>query len=277
MLDLQQGVTPLDFAYHVHSDLGHRCRGAKINGSIVPLTYQLKTGDKVEILTGKEVKPSRDWINPHLNYLKTPRAKAKVLHWFKMQDYDNNVQDGRELLDKELKSLGIKSERLIDVAQALHYKKIDDLYAGLGRGDIKMGQIISRLTPPETSEQNLQKFVRNNQLKPEVTGSDLSIEGVGNLLTFMARCCQPVPGDEVVGYITIGRGVSIHRRDCSNIIHASERQKQRFLQVNWGTATRESYVVNVLIKAFDRSELLKDVTALLSNEKSPCLFLANQQ
>lgn len=267
VLDLQQGVTPLDFAYHVHSDLGHRCRGAKINGHIVPLTYQLKTGDKVEVLTGKEIKPSRDWINPHLNYLKTARAKAKVLHWFKMQDYDDNVQDGREILDKELKSLGVKSEKLNDVATALHFKKTDDLYASLGRGDIKISQIVNRLAPPEITESNLLKFVKP-QHKPEVTGSDLRIEGVGNLLTFMARCCQPVPGDEVLGYITIGRGVSIHRRDCPNIIHASEKQKQRFLQVSWGSSTRENYVVDVLIKAFDRPELLKDVTSLLSNEKA---------
>lgn len=268
VLDLQQGVTSLDFAYHVHSDLGHRCRGAKINGHIVPLTYQLQTGDKVEVLTGKEIKPSRDWINPHLNYLKTARAKAKVLHWFKMQDYDNHVHDGRELLDKELKSLGIKSDKLNDVATALHFKKTDDLYASLGRGDIKMGQVINRLNPPETSEQNILKFVRHHQKQPEVTGSDLKIEGVGNLLTFMARCCQPVPGDEVLGYITIGRGVSVHRRDCPNILHASEKQKQRFLQVSWGSSTRENYVVDVLIKAFDRAELLRDVTSLLSNEKA---------
>lgn len=267
VLDLAHGVTPLDFAYHVHSELGHRCRGARINGHIVPLTYQLKTGDRVEILTGKQIKPSRDWINPHLNYLKTSRAKAKVLHWLKMQDYDRNIQDGRELLDKELKSLGIKSDKLNEVAIALHFKKLDDLYANLGRGDIKLGQIISKLTTPVTSELNLERFVKP-QPKPETTGNDLCIEGVGNLLTFMARCCQPVPGDLVVGYITIGRGVSVHRQDCPNIIHANERQKQRFLQVSWGSATRENYVVDILIKAFDRSELLKDITSLLANEKA---------
>lgn len=267
VLDLQHGVTPLDFAYHLHSDLGHRCRGAKINGHIVPLTYQLKTGDKVEVLTGKEIKPSRDWINPHLNYLKTSRAKAKVLHWFKMQDYDNNVQDGRELLDKELKSLGVKSDKLNEAVAALNFRKIDDLYASLGRGDIKIGQIVNKLTPTGTLEKNQLKLVKN-QARPEVTGSDLRIEGVGNLLTFMARCCQPVPGDTVIGYITIGRGVSVHRQDCPNIIHASERQKQRFLQVTWGSSTRENYVVDLVIKAFDRSELLKDVTSLLSNEKA---------
>ncbi len=268
VLDLPHGVTPLDFAYHVHSNLGHRCRGAKVNGHIVPLTYQLKTGDRVEVLTGKELKPSRDWINPHLNYLKTARAKAKVLHWFKMQDYDNNVQEGRELLDKELKALGIKSDKLQEIFSSFHLKKMDDLYANLGRGDIKIGQIINRLAPPENTEFDIQKFVRSNQPKPEAKGSDLRIEGVGNLLTFMARCCQPVPGEQVIGYITIGRGVSVHRQDCPNIIHASERQKQRFLQVKWGNATRENYVVDILIKAYDRSELLKDITSLLSNEKA---------
>ncbi|PJD91302.1 MAG: GTP diphosphokinase [Legionella sp.] len=268
VLDLPYGVTPLDFAYHVHSNLGHRCRGAKVNNHIVPLTYQLKTGDQVEILTGKELKPSRDWINPHLSYLKTARAKAKVLHWFKVQDYDKNVQEGREILDKELKSLGIKADKLGELLSAMHLKKLDDLFAGLGRGDIKMGQVISKLTPPEPAADSIKKFVRDLQRKPEVTGSDLQIEGVGNLLTFMARCCQPVPGDQVIGYITIGRGVSIHRQDCPNIIHASDRQKQRFLQVQWGLATREQYVVDVCIKAYDRPELLKDVTVLLSNEKA---------
>lgn len=275
VLDLPQGVTPLDFAYYLHSDLGHRCRGAKINGHIVPLTYQLKTGDKVEVLAGKEIKPSRDWVNPHLNYLKTSRAKAKVLHWFRMQDFEGNVQDGRDLLDKELKSLGIKSDKLNEVATALHFKKSEDLYASLGRGDIKLSQIVNRLAPPEISEQNILKFIKPHA-KPEVKGSDLQIEGVGNLLTFMARCCQPVPGDSVIGYITIGRGVSVHRQDCPNIIHASERQKQRFLQVSWGSTTRENYVVDVLIKAFDRSELLKDVTSLLSNEKAHVYALQTQ-
>lgn len=268
VLDLQQGVTPLDFAYHLHSDLGHRCRGAKINGHIVPLTYQLKTGDKVEVLSGKDIKPSRDWINPHLNYLKTARAKAKVMHWFKMQAYDNNLQEGRELLEKELKSLGIKSDKLNEVTTALHFKKVEDLYAAIGRGDVKLGQFVNRLSPPDNTEQNIIKFVRPQQKQPESKSSDLKIEGVGNLLTFMARCCQPVPGDEVLGYITLGRGVSIHRKDCSNVIHASEKQKQRFLQVSWGSATREHYVVDVLIKAFDRAELLRDVTSLLSNEKA---------
>lgn len=277
VLDLPQGVTPLDFAYHVHSQVGHRCRGAKINGHIVPLTYSLKTGDKVEILTGKEAKPSRDWINPHLNYLKTSRAKAKVLHWFKMQDYDKNKAEGHDILDKEMKALGIKSERLLDVSMDLNFKRLDDLYAALGRGDLKPGQILSRLTPvePETAEQTIHKILKPHT-KQDVTGSDLQIEGVGNLLTHMARCCQPVPGDHVIGYVTLGRGVAVHRQDCHNIIHAGERQKQRFLQVSWGNATREYYLVDILIKAFDRPGLLRDVTSLLANEKAHVFALQTQ-
>ncbi|CDZ79206.1 GTP pyrophosphokinase [Legionella massiliensis] len=276
VLDLPQGVTPLDFAYHVHSQIGHRCRGAKVNGSIVPLTYQLKTGDKVEVLTGKELRPSRDWINPHLNYLKTSRAKAKVLHWFKMQDYDEHRAQGHEILDRELKNLGIKTDRLHDVVTSFNFKRLDDLLAALGRGDIKLGQILNRLSPAEVEEQQVIHNLVKPHAKPEVRGSDLRIEGVGNLLTSMARCCQPVPGDEVVGYITIGRGVSVHRTDCPNIIHASERQKQRFLQVSWGSSTRDHYVVDVLIKAFDRSGLLRDVTSLLANEKAHVYALQTQ-
>ncbi|AHE67308.1 pppGpp synthetase, RelA/SpoT family [Legionella oakridgensis ATCC 33761 = DSM 21215] len=275
VLDLPQGVTPLDFAYQVHSEIGHRCRGAKVNGHIVPLTYVLKTGDKVEVLTGKDARPSRDWINPHLNYLKTPRAKAKVLHWFRMQDFDRNKADGHEILDKELKALGLKTDRLQEVAFAFNLKTLDDLYATLGRGDIKLGQILNRLTPVETIEETVQNIVKP-QTQPGISGSDLRIEGVGNLLTHMARCCQPVPGDEVIGYITLGRGVSVHRKDCPNIIHAGEKQRQRFLQVSWGSNTREQYVVDILIKAFDRTGLLKDVTSLLANEKAHVYALQTQ-
>lgn len=275
VLDLPQGVTPLDFAYHVHSELGHRCRGAKVNGHIVPLTYVLKTGDKVEVLASKQSKPSRDWINPHLNYLKTPRAKAKVLHWFKMQDYDKNKDAGHEILDKELKALGIKSTQLQSVVLAFNFKRLDDLLAALGRGDLKVGQILSRLTPADVIEEQPLPWVKREQ-KFDTSGGDLCIEGVGNLLTYMARCCQPVPGDDVVGYITLGRGVSVHRQDCLNILHASDKQKLRFLQVSWGSATRDHYVVDIFIKSFDRPGLLRDITSLLSNEKAHVYALQTQ-
>ena len=275
VLDLPQGVTSLDFAYHVHSEVGHRCRGAKVNGHIVPLTYCLRTGDRIEILTGKEARPSRDWLSPHLNYLKTSRAKAKVLHWFKMQDFDKNRADGQEILDKELKTLGIKSDRLPSVAEALHFKGQDEMLATLGRGDIKLSQILNRLAPLESQDVAIKTVDKMPVRKGNFSG-DLRIEGVGNLLTYMARCCQPVPGDAVIGYITLGRGVSVHRQDCPNIIHSTEKQRQRFLQVNWGSATRDNYVVDVLIRAFDRQGLLHDITTTLSNEKAHVFSLQTQ-
>ena len=275
VLDLPQGVTPLDFAYHLHSDVGHRCRGAKVNGRIVTLTSTLKTGDKVEILTGKEIKPSRDWINPNHNYLKTARAKAKVVHWFKMQDFEKNKEEGREVLEKELKVLGIKADRLQEVLPAFHFKRVDDLQAAIGRGDVKLSHVINRLTPTQPTEAFIPVF-KNVVTKPDGSRNDLRIEGVGSLLTTMARCCQPVPGDQVIGYITLGRGVSVHRQDCSNIIHSSEKQRQRFLEVSWGEVTCEQYMVDVLIKAFDRPGLLRDITALLSNEKAHVHALQTQ-
>lgn len=268
VIELPQGVTPLDFAYHVHSQLGHRCRGAKVNGTMVTLTYELKTGDRVEILTGKQDRPSRDWINPHLNYLKTSRAKAKVLHWFRMQDYESHKALGEEILEKEFKNLGLRAERLESVVESLHLKKIDDLYAALGRGDIKINQIIQRLQPvSETPQISVLKTNKVPQPIKHSSKEDLIIEGVGNLLTHMARCCQPLPGDPVVGYITLGHGVSIHRQDCDNILHASEKQQQRFLQVHWRSATQNLYQVQLGVRAFDRPGLLRDVTALLSTEK----------
>ena len=239
------------------------------------LTSTLKTGDKVEILTGKEIKPSRDWINPNHNYLKTARAKAKVVHWFKMQDFEKNKEEGREVLEKELKVLGIKADRLQEVLPAFHFKRVDDLQAAIGRGDVKLSHVINRLTPTQPTEAFIPVF-KNVVTKPDGSRNDLRIEGVGSLLTTMARCCQPVPGDQVIGYITLGRGVSVHRQDCSNIIHSSEKQRQRFLEVSWGEVTCEQYMVDVLIKAFDRPGLLRDITALLSNEKAHVHALQTQ-
>lgn len=266
IFDLPKGSTPLDFAYHLHTQLGHRCRGAKINGAMVPLTTALQTGDQVEILTAKQEKPSRDWMSPHLHYLKTSRAKAKVLHWFKMQDYEQHQAQGRALLEKELKSLNLKVDQLEKILPELHYKTEKDAFAALGRGDLKLSQVIHRLSTLHSTEPSPPVFIRHTH-RIEPVGHDLQIEGVGDLLTSMARCCQPVPGDAVIGYITLGRGVSIHRKDCPNILHSTEKQRQRFLQVTWGAQTQEHYLVDISIKAFDRVDLLKDITTMLALEK----------
>lgn len=263
--DLPLGATVLDFAYYLHTDLGHRCRGAKVNGSIVPLTYALHTGDRVEILTGKESRPSRDWISPHLHYLQTSRAKAKVLHWFKMQDFDKNCAEGHELLDKEIKALGIKTQQVQAILPMTHARTLEDLYAALGRGDIKLAQILNRLTPGERIVPNLP--IHNQEPRAaDVRRVNLRIEGVGNLLTHMARCCQPLPGEQVVGYITLGRGVSIHKQDCTNILHASEKQQERFLSVTWAQDHQDMYRVEIVIKAYNRTHLLQDIANLLANE-----------
>ena len=277
ILDLPHGVTSLDFAYHVHSDVGHRCRGAKVNGHIVPLTYLLKTGDKVEILTGKELKPSRDWINPHLGYLKTSRAKAKVLHWFKMEDFEKHQLLGQEMLDKELKALGIRSERVNDILADFNFKRVDDLRAALGRGDLKLGQVISRLKPAVNQpDSTMEHMIKLPPKRGALSSDDLRVEGVEHVLMHMARCCQPVPGDEVIGYVTVGRGVSVHRQDCTNILHSTEKQKDRFLEVTWGEETSERYAVDILIRAFDRQGLLRDISSLLANEKAYLFSLQTQ-
>ena len=272
ILDLPSGVTTLDFAYHVHSELGHRCRGAKVNGNIVPLTYVLKTGDVIEILTGKESKPSRDWINPHLHYLHTSRARAKVLHWFKMQDYEKNCSDGKEILDKELKALGLKNEQLNSVLPALHMKTLDDVRAAIGRGDLKVSQVLNKILPAEKIEVTAHTIIQRSLKKTRTLG-DLKVEGVGRLLTNMARCCQPLPGDDIIGYITLGRGISVHKKDCSNILHATEKQRTRFVSVSWSDEIHNVYSVDLLIKAFDRNNLLRDLTAVLSADRAHVLSL----
>lgn len=265
VLDLPVGSTPLDFAYYIHSQVGHCCRGAKVDGKIVPLTHQLKTGEQVEILTGKEVKPSLDWLNPHAHYLKSPRAKAKIHHWFKQQDFEKNKAEGISTLDKELARLNLKAEGLKEIALSLNFKKSDDMLAALGRGDMRLSQIINRLAPKEL-EPVLPKL-KNLTDKVNFDKGDVIIEGVGRLLTTMARCCNPVPGEDIIGYITVGRGVSVHKKECPNILLLEEAKKDRLLEITWGQTIGELYKVDIIIKAFDRPGLLRDITQLLLQEK----------
>jgi GTP pyrophosphokinase len=266
VIDLPVGSTPLDFAYHIHSQVGHRCRGAKVNGKMVPLTHQLNTGEQVEILTGREEKPSLDWLNPHAHYLKSSRAKAKIHHWFKQQDFEKNRSEGALILERELARLELKSKGLNQVASHLNFKTSDDMIAALGRGDLRLSQIINRLAPKELEpiEPKLKASTEGTQ---QEQASDVVIEGVGNLLTTIARCCNPVPGEDIIGYITVGRGVSVHKKDCPNIILLSEQKKDRLLEITWGEANESLYKVDVLITAFDRPGLLRDVTQLLVHEK----------
>ena len=268
IIDLPQGATPLDFAYAVHTEIGHRCRGAKVDGRIVPLTYQLKNGEQVEVLTARHGKPSRDWLNTHQGYLVTSRAKSRVRSWFKHQDYEHNISAGRSILDRELHRLGVSDLSIDRIAERLGFRQSDAMFAALGSGDVSTAQLagaVSELVPQgEVLRPRSQRAARRTD---DGIDEGISIQGVGNLLTTIARCCRPVPSDPIVGYITRGRGVTIHRQDCGNILRLQGDDRARLIEVDWGPASDRVYQVDILVEAYDRSGLLRDITALLSNEK----------
>ena len=266
ILDLPRGATPLDFAYTIHTEVGHRCRGAKVNGRIVPLTYILNSGEKVEILTAKQGRPSRDWLNPHLGYLHTTRARSKVRHWFKQQDRERNIQEGRVIVDRELQRLGLRDTKLEDVAARFNFHNLDELLAEVGRGEISIAQIVNVLQVSEITQPRLPiGDERQTAAKPNEPGS-VMIRGVGNLLTQIARCCKPMPGDPIVGFITRGKGVMVHRGDCTNILNLKDERRTRLVEVDWGLSG-DVYAVSIRIEAYDRQGLLRDITNVLSNEK----------
>lgn len=269
IIDLPVGSTPLDFAYHIHSDIGHGCRGAKVNGSIVNLVYTLKMGDQVEILSGKKLQPSRDWLNPHLGYLKTSRARAKVLHWFKEQDFERHQEEGEELLEREFKKLSIRSVALEDLAKQFKFKKKEDFFAALGRGDLKIGHVLQKVEQAETPllEPKMTP-VLSKPLSESPSGNALYIEGVGNLLTRLANCCKPTVQDPIVGYVTIGRGISIHRKNCPNILSLSLDKDNRVVEVSWGKKVHSHYSIALEIHAYDRQGLIRDITHLMGLENA---------
>ncbi len=267
VIDLPAGATVLDFAYHIHTDVGHRCRGVKVNGRIVPLNYVLKSGEQVEVLTGRQAHPSRDWLNPHLGYLKTSRARAKVRHWIKLQDREINIVAGRTALERELHRLGLSGQRLEEVAVRLNFNDVDGLMAALGRGDLPYGHVVSALIDLERTEDEPPTLPTLGKRSDRSAPGGFRILGVGNLLTTTARCCNPVPNDSIVGYITRGRGVTIHRSDCSNVLRLKEEDRDRLIDVEWGVLPDRVFPVDIRIQAYDRPGLLRDVTAVLANDK----------
>ncbi len=268
VVDLPAGSTPLDFAYHIHTEIGHRCRGAKVNGHIVPLTYQLNTGEQVEVLTVKHGEPSLDWLNADLAYVRTSRARGKIQHWFNVQNFDTHVAAGRTLLEKELQRLGVTNVAHDAVAQKLGFGQVDDFYAAIGRNETKMSQVVRAIqvdipvAPP--SEEDL---IQSRRPASKEGSSGVMVLGVGDLLTQFGNCCKPLPGDDIVGYITKGRGVTIHRKDCANVLRYASEAPERLVEVDWGKASERAYPVDVQITAFDRQGLLRDVSAILANEK----------
>ncbi len=235
----------------------------------MPLNYQLTNADQVEILTGKLESPSRDWLNMALGYVNTGRARAKIQHWFKQQARDKNIAEGQALLDREFKRLALLDLDFEALAQKLHFNSLDDLYAAVGASDIGVGQVLNaaqKQLDDANPQQPLIPF-KSSKATRQKKDSDFYIEGVGNLLTQIANCCNPVPGDAITGYITLGKGVSIHRQDCNNILQLQADEPQRIIKVEWGETPQSLYSVDIVIEAYDRYGLLKDITVLLDTER----------
>lgn len=268
VIDLPKGATPIDFAYALHSELGHRTRGAKINGSIVPLGTKLQNGQRVEILTSKHDSPSRDWLTPSFGYLQTPSARAKVRQWFKHQNFDENVAQGRAKLDREMHRAGAVAVNQEKVAQKLHFQKLEDCLAAIGRGDVSEHQLT--LAIQEFVSPKVEELVLKTPAKRPVTTqaeSGIIIEGVGNLHTTFAKCCKPMPQDMIVAYLTRSSGVTVHRAACSFISRLPEERRDRVLNAQWGAHQQFSTNIDIEIEAEDRQGLLRDVSDLFAREK----------
>lgn len=260
IIDLPKGATPLDFAYQVHTDIGHRCRGARINGKLVPLYQELKTGDRVEILTAKRGGPSRDWLNPNLGLVRTQRARSKIRVWFKKQEDEQNLSQGRDALERELQRLGLSEVNFEKMARDLSYKTPDEMFIELGNGDLSVNKVIKQFAQHEEAEEI---FEVSPSTTPSTSTNAIEVVGLKGMLSNMARCCNPMPGDPVIGFITRGRGATIHRQDCPNILQI--RDRERLLQVGWGHVEC-TYPVPVQIKAYDRHGLVNDISKLLADE-----------
>ena len=260
IIDLAAGSTPIDFAYHVHTDIGHRCRGARVNGKLVPLYQELKTGDQVEILTAKRGGPSRDWLNSNLGLVKTQRARSKIKAWFKKQEDEQNLAQGRAALERELQRLGITVINFEKMARELTFKTPEEMYIAIGTGDLSVNKVIRQLAETEETADILE-ITSPQEVKPSTDA--VEVVGLKGLLSTMAKCCNPMPGDQIVGYITRGRGATIHRQDCPNVLH--RKDKERFLQVGWGKV-EHTFPVSVTVKAYDRQGLMGDISTLLQAE-----------
>ncbi len=269
VIDLPRNSTPIDFAYRVHTELGHRCRGAKINGRLVPLDFQLQNGDQVEVISAKRGGPSRDWINPNMGYVATTRARGKIRTWFRKQARGENIAQGRQILEKDLKRLSVDLPFEL-VAHICGFEELDDFLAAIGYGDVTSQTIAQRVIEHERSQQGQDE---PEQLLTQTPHRTVSIEGVqvaglDGVLAHAARCCNPVPGDPIVGYVTKGRGVSIHKTNCPNIVSLIQRADHaRLVEVQWGAKSEEKYPVSIQVKAYDRAGLLRDVTGLVADEK----------
>lgn len=281
VVDLPLGSTVLDFAYYIHSHVGHKCIGAKVDGRIVQFTYQVETGQRIEIITSKHPNPKRDWLNPNLGYIKTSRARSKIQHWFKQQDRDKNIVAGREMLETELARTNLKIKDAQSAVERFNMVSMDDLLAGIGGGDVRLNQVVnhvqSKLRTNELSDEEvLEDLVKKSHSKPARKGKgQVEVNGVGNLMSHIAKCCQPVPGDEIFGFITKGRGISVHRADCDQVKELIRAHPERSVEVVWGENYSGGYKIRIRVFASDRSGLLRDLTSVLAAEKSNVLSMTS--
>ncbi|MCK3654357.1 (p)ppGpp synthetase [Pasteurellaceae bacterium Macca] len=284
VVDLPKNATPLDFAYSIHSEIGHRCIGAKVAGRIVPFTYILQMGDQVEIITQKNPNPSRDWLNPNQGFVNTSRARSKIIAWFKKLDREKNIPIGKEALEAEMAKHSFSQKQIEEFAlPRYNLKQIEDLYAGIGSGDIRLSQLMHYLqgklqkpTAEQADEAVLKQLAKVQQNPKPSKGGFIVVEGVGNLMHHIARCCQPIPGDEIVGYITQGRGISIHRTDCEQLFDLQASSPERVIDAEWGETKNSGFSLTVRVIANDRTGLLRDVSAIMANEKIAVLGVASR-
>lgn len=286
VVDLPKNATPLDFAYAIHSEVGHRCIGAKVAGRIVPFTYILQMGDQVEIITQKNPNPSRDWLNPNQGFVNTPRARSKIIAWFKKLDREKNIPLGKEALEAEMTRLGFTQKQIEEYGlPRYNLKNIDDLYSAIGGGDIRLHQLIHYLqtklikpTAEQEDEAILKQVANKANHTPKATRSGfVVVEGVGNLMHHIARCCQPIPGDEIVGYITQGRGISIHRADCEQLFDLQSSSPERVVEAEWGSNYNAGkFNLTIRVIANDRNGLLRDVSGIMANEKVNVLGVSSR-
>jgi len=277
VIDMPLGSTPLDFAYYIHSQVGHRCVGAKVDGRIVPFTYHLQNGDRVEILTQKSAQPRRDWLNPQLGYLQSARARAKVQTYFKKLDRDKNISAGKELLEHELQKYQLNLQEAEKALSKFNMTALDDLLAGVGAGDVRLQQVVNQLKPEvDTTAERIERLTQRRQQKRANNTSDVTVEGIGNLLMQFAKCCQPLPGEAIMGFVTQGRGVSVHRSDCEQLKHLLTQHPERAIDVSWSRQKQGRYRADLRISALDRHGLLHDITSVLANEKASVLQLDSQ-
>ena len=273
VVEMQTGATPIDFAYHLHSELGHRCRSARVNGNMVPLNYKLKTGETVEIVAAKTGGPSRDWLNPELGFVVTNRARSKVRQWFHQQALQEQINTGRDIIEKDLARLGKTAFKLEELAKRLGYETVDDLFVGAAKEEFGFKSIEKALKPQEEEKK---EGIFTSKSKAEHAKSQVLVVGVDSLLTQLARCCHPAPPDKIVGFVTRGRGVTIHRADCPNIRHLDEKGQERLIEVSWGNAEGAVFPVEVLVVGQNLPGLLKDMSEIFMKEKIAIVGMNSQ-